>query len=315
VGRGSLSILLIVPQIWFLRRRIRKLVRYPTVYLLSYSADVLGRLLSYILSGAPIVVRQQIELPRRIPGSWRNLAALRRATLVLAGSRAIRIQVTASGIDALKVVVRYPAIDPCFRSLPMSHREGRTTKTVGFVGRLEPEKGPLDAIVVYEACASRHPELRLEIIGSGSLDRDVVNQIRRSRFKDRMSWTPRTDPETLARRLGAIDVILMPSVQEGFGRVAVESMLRGCVVIGFRTGGLPEACGPGGILVDPGSLNEMTLVLNRLLEDVAQLNELRKLGRQHADRVFTAAATPVTEIIRETLGASASRSRKGRRGI
>jgi len=47
-------------------------------------------------------------------------------------------------------------------------------------------------------------------------------------------------------------LLLVPSrVVETFGRVALEAAANGIPVVASRSGGLPEAVGPGGVLVDP----------------------------------------------------------------
>lgn len=301
LGRGALAGLLVLPQIWWVAGYIRRTVERPVIYLLSYHISPAGRLLSRILDGAPIVLRQQVEIPQRGLGHRLNLAALQHADLVLAVSEGIRKQIIGTGFDPRRVVVRHAAINSCFVRAPEMDRNRRDVRSVAFIGRLEKEKGPLAAIRAFEMCAQAHPELHLEVIGSGSLEDRVKVRIRQSPFRERMSWIPRADPEALALRLDELDVVLMPSETEGFGRIAVESMLRGCVVVGYRTGGLPEACGPGGLLVEPGSVDGLAVALDRLITDPIELQRLRALGSQHAHEVYEAAATPVTTLIRRTL--------------
>lgn len=298
LGRGALAVLLLLPQIWWLRRYIRRTVHRPVIYLLSYHAFPVGWFLSHILRGAPVVLRQQVELPHRGLRRQANLAAWQRADLILAVSESIRTQVIATGHDSRRVVVRYPAVNPCFVREPDTRRTSRGVRTVAFVGRLEKEKGPLAAISAFEMCAKDHPQLHLEVIGSGSLEDAVRARLWRSPFQDRIVWIPRMDQEGLARRLEGIDVVLMPSESEGFGRVAVESLLGGCVVVGYRTGGLPQACGPGGLLVEPRSVDGLAGAINRLITDPEELIRLRTLGSQHAHEVVNASTTPVTALIR-----------------
>ena len=45
------------------------------------------------------------------------------------------------------------------------------------------------------------------------------------------------DPQSYLRR---IEVLVLPSKKEGFGRVLIEGMAQGCVAIGTRTGGIQD---------------------------------------------------------------------------
>ena len=49
----------------------------------------------------------------------------------------------------------------------------------------------------------------------------------------------------------AADALLVPSRAEGWGCVATEALACATPVVATRVGGLPEAVGPGGQLVDP----------------------------------------------------------------
>lgn len=68
---------------------------------------------------------------------------------------------------------------------------------------------------------------------------------------------------------GRTRVLIVPSQwQEGFGRVVIEAQASGIPVIASRTGGLPEAVGDGGILIDDYANPVRWLsALQRLLED------------------------------------------------
>ena len=49
-------------------------------------------------------------------------------------------------------------------------------------------------------------------------------------------------------------MVLAPSRwEEAWGRVATEAHINGIPVLGSKTGGLPEAIGPGGMVIDPRS--------------------------------------------------------------
>ena len=81
-------------------------------------------------------------------------------------------------------------------------------------------------------------------------------------------------------------ILLVPSQwQEAFGRVVVEAQASGIPVIASRTGGLPEAVGHGGILIDDYRDPASWLpALQRLLDDRAAYREVSERAIANTDR-------------------------------
>jgi glycosyltransferase involved in cell wall biosynthesis len=65
---------------------------------------------------------------------------------------------------------------------------------------------------------------------------------------------------------GRTRILLVPSVRESWGRVAVEAMASGIPVIAHPTDGLKEALGPAGVFVDRDDLDAWETALRRLLD-------------------------------------------------
>ena len=81
-------------------------------------------------------------------------------------------------------------------------------------------------------------------------------------------------------------ILLVPSQwEETWGRVASEAQCSGIPVVASNRGGLPEAVGPGGILLDPGhSPATWAAVIRQLYSDRNQYEALSQAARQHAAR-------------------------------
>ena len=95
-------------------------------------------------------------------------------------------------------------------------------------------------------------------------------------------FTPPTSRALLAQWYRAADVVVVPSYSESFGLVAIEACACGTPVVAADVGGLPDAVGPGGVLVrghDPGV---WAGVLADLLADPARRAELGHGAAQHA---------------------------------
>jgi glycosyltransferase involved in cell wall biosynthesis len=82
------------------------------------------------------------------------------------------------------------------------------------------------------------------------------------------------------------DLLLMPSLHEGFGLPALEAMACGTPVIASNQGSLPEVVGEAGLLVEPTEVEQIAAAAERLLTDAELRADLRKKGLERA-RTFT----------------------------
>ena len=87
------------------------------------------------------------------------------------------------------------------------------------------------------------------------------------------------DPEDMAGCYQAVDITLVTSVAEAFGRIAAESQACGIPVVSFDTGGLAEVVlnEVGGLSVKKGDTEGLIAALKRMIEDE---NLRRRLGEQ-----------------------------------
>ncbi len=81
-------------------------------------------------------------------------------------------------------------------------------------------------------------------------------------------------------------LLLAPSIwEEAFGRVASEAHFSGIPVIASTRGGLPEAVGPGGILLDPcAPITEWAAAVAKLWNDTSYYDRLSQAALTHAQR-------------------------------
>jgi glycosyltransferase involved in cell wall biosynthesis len=88
--------------------------------------------------------------------------------------------------------------------------------------------------------------------------------------------------ETLEGLYAIADVFAFPSLYEGFGLPPLEAMARGVPVLTSDRGSLAEVVGDAALVVDPESVDALAAGLRRLLEDGAERDRLRALGRERA---------------------------------
>jgi len=101
-------------------------------------------------------------------------------------------------------------------------------------------------------------------------------------------------------------LVLVPSLAEGFGLVAIEAMACGAAVIASDASALPEATGGAALLLDPRDAEGWARAIRTLLDDPAALAALRARGTARfafADR--SAAARATLELLAEVAGRGA----------
>lgn len=154
--------------------------------------------------------------------------------------------------------------------------------TLGFVGRLVPEKGVLDAIEVLAAVGRRRPA-RLLVVGSGpevSSARELAARLGVAAALEILPWCSQ---EELAQRYREMHVLLVPSRStetwvEQFGRVIIEGQAAGAVVVGYASGAIPEVAGVAATLAAEGDTTALALATLALLTDPVRYVSQRERG-------------------------------------
>lgn len=186
-------------------------------------------------------------------------------------------------------VVQIPnAFRPIFDQLDRntSPREGLL-----YVGRLVQEKGVDVAIQALSCLHERKRDERLTICGDGPYRDKTERAVQRMGLQNHVTFTGWASPSTLAELYLGAEAVLVPSRRENFGLVALEAIASGCPVVASNVGGLPEAVGKCGVLVEPNS----PVALADGIEAVLQTSTKRSLrtemsshvGRHRMDRIAT----------------------------
>ena len=152
-----------------------------------------------------------------------------------------------------------------------------TKRTLGVVSRLEPIKGMDLVVPAFAEVLKRFPDVRLLVVGDGSLRATMEQQAVELGCADRITWVGRQPQEELNKWYGRMDIVLMPSRSEGFGLTAIEAMVNGCVMVASNVGGLPEVVRDGvcGLLHRTEDVQDMAEKMCMLLGDNELYSRLR----------------------------------------
>ena len=157
---------------------------------------------------------------------------------------------------------------------------GPRRPVIGFVGRIEPRKGPLDLVRAAPAIRAGAPGARIVLVGDDPYDSapGYARRVRESPDVEHIPWVP--DGAAVMRHL---DVLVAPSRQEPFGTVLAEAMAAGTPVVATRVGGLAEVVADGvtGRLVTPGRPDELAAAV---LEVLAARGRMGAAARERAQR-------------------------------
>jgi glycosyltransferase involved in cell wall biosynthesis len=130
---------------------------------------------------------------------------------------------------------------------------------IGVVGRLAEQKGHR---VLFEALAlvkQADVDFILLVIGNGPLEEELKKLSIDLGIQDHLLWLGSNPQDEVFRLYGIMDILVMPSIYEGFGLVAAEAMGAGVPVIASEVDGLSEVVvhNVSGILVQPGNVTEL----------------------------------------------------------
>gem|GEM_PF-76137 len=126
-------------------------------------------------------------------------------------------------------------------------------RLVLFVGRLVHEKGLLELLKAF-AYLSVNFRAKLVVVGEGYLKQEIYDEATRLGIQDKLFMTGFVDDDTKKKLLSVADVLVVPSLYEPFGIVALEGMAAGVPVVVSSVGGLKEVVqhGVNGVTVYPG---------------------------------------------------------------
>ena len=164
----------------------------------------------------------------------------------------------------------------------LRRRLGLTGFTVGFVGKLEKQKG---VIGLVEAIAGLSNPVHLLLIGDGPEKEEVVAAAEKQGVSQRVIMLDSIDHRELPHYFNCMDILVLPSLtfphlKEQFGRVLIEAMSCEIPVIGSDSGEIPNVIGDGGLIFPEGNINALRERIIRLMEDPGDAKQFGRRGRE-----------------------------------
>ena len=224
---------------------------------------------------------------------------LEQAKGVIANSEFTKNELIKLGVLSEKITIIYP----CVKSVAPASEESlknisenyslENKKIALTVGRLVERKGHSKVIEALPIVLEKIPEARYVIVGDGPERKRLEEKARDLNLENKVIFTGRVGDSELPAFYQLSDIFVTVSRQiggdvEGFGIVYLEANQYGKPVVAGRSGGASEAVVEGfnGLLVDPGSPEDIAGAMIKLLTDNELALRLGKQGKERVEREF-----------------------------
>ncbi len=167
-------------------------------------------------------------------------------------------------------------------------REANPGPLIVFTGRLEWEKGVHSLIDALPAVRRAVPGARLVVAGRGSAEQRLRDQVRAKRLGRQVTFAGWMPQDALRGLVAAADAVVVPSIYEPFGIVALEAAVLGAPLVVARTGGLTEIVSDGrtGWTFEPGNATDLAIALIDALTHPKRARSRARFARQRVERDF-----------------------------
>ena len=151
---------------------------------------------------------------------------------------------------------------------------------VGIIARLSDVKGHLYLLQAMQIVIKSFPLAKLLIVGEGKMRLRLVQEVDALGIKQNVLFLP--EAENTEDLLAAMDIFVMPSLQEGLGLALMEAMAQGLAVVGSAVGGIKALIQDevNGLLVQPADAKSLSEAIIKLLSDSKLRQDLGKNARK-----------------------------------
>ncbi len=231
-----------------------------------------------------IVYRRGSAIP--IKNSWSNRFLFSHiVTDIIANSEATKstiLQNNQNLFDANKITVLYNGI-----TIPaVMEKVKNEVFTIGFAGRLEPQKNLLSLIAVADILRKKNLSFVIKIAGDGSLREQLENEVRNRKLEDYVKFVG--FQSKMSDFYSSLDMFVLPSLWEGFGYVLAEAMTYKLPLVAYNVSSNPELIvdGKNGFLVPLGDENLFAERITEIITNESLRCEMGEFARKFVEEHF-----------------------------
>lgn len=286
-----------------------QLIHAHTAYPDGFAAVRVGRALKLpvvvTLHGGDVNVHFQRYLWRRL-GLW----ALSRADRVIAVSESLRRKVVEEyRMSAAKVTVIPNGVDVT-RFQPMTRAEALRgleldshAARVLYVGAINESKGMRYLLkAAKRVTESLHRPIEFVLVGEGEYGEGARTLTRELGIASAVNFVGKRPNSEIPLWINASDLLVLPSLSEGFGVALIEAMACGKPVVATRCGGPDDIVRPDtGILVPPGDEAALAEALREILSGERQFDPQRVRQRALDNYAYDGVVSRILEVYRKAV--------------
>ncbi|MEJ5293180.1 MAG: glycosyltransferase family 4 protein [Candidatus Methanosuratincola sp.] len=251
----------------------------------------------------PLVFTWHIPFTEEVHPAWRGAMVefMKNTSSAIFSTKGYASAAIKSGLPFNKVSVIPPFIDVEQPKTKFREKFGirNDEKLIICVARMDRFKGQG---TLLDAAAMLDLDYRLVFIGNGSFSKDVLKvkdkesygkelkeKAKNDVYADRVIFAGAVDRDTLMAAYSECDLVVLPSVHEGFGLAITEGMAFGKPVIGTAVGGIPSQIWPGvnGYLVNPNDPRSLADAIRHILKNGELAEEMGRNSKAIFERYFS----------------------------
>ena len=234
-----------------------------------------------------VICRKGIDFPLKNNLRYR-FTYNKLATKIVANSLATKTTLleNAPWLNPARIHVIYNGINPdlyldnATRDLRKELNIPNHVPLVGFVGRLNVQKGISYLLEAFDNIAKENSRVQFLVAGDGDLKDEMISFAKEKGFYKRLTFTGfRKD---IANVMRTIDILVLPSLWEGFGIVLIEAMAAKKPCITTQISSMPEIVGHNvtGLVVPPKDIKSLTSAMLKLINDEQLAKQMGENGRK-----------------------------------
>lgn len=218
-------------------------------------------------------------------GKWGFKEIEKKSEKIILISNALKKQFVNNGVDEKKIVVSHNGIE--YKPVEFLKKKLSNEVHLAIVGRIVPDKGQEEAILAINKIIKNDllidKKIFLHIVGSSPkrmhikwYEEKLKKMVNDLGINENVIFEGEINNIREFRR--DMDIELVCSINETFGRVTVEAMRNGVLVIGSNTGGTVELIEDrvNGYLYNQGDYEDLAQKIINSLENEEKYNKLRE---------------------------------------
>ncbi len=228
----------------------------------------------------------RLAMRRRLEAAGRSrvdafvaISSAVRNALCSAGADPVRVHLIPNGIDieAVRAEAAHPLPEVFDSAGPV----------VGCIGRLAPVKGVEYFVRMAATLSVRMPHVRFVVAGSGPEESRLREIAYAAGLGEHLAFLGHVP--NAASVIAACEVVVIPSLSEGFSLVAAEAMALAKPVVATRVGGVTDVVTDRetGLLVPPADPEALAAAVARVLADPGLARAMGTAGARRAEERFT----------------------------